>query len=67
MANFALESLKPHMKQQSVEYERNKFEELLKTQQGINMASSSMITLINKKKCVIKIFLEEITDNPLCF
>ncbi|XP_071826144.1 T-complex protein 11-like protein 1 [Apostichopus japonicus] len=37
MANFALESLKPHMKQQSVEYERNKFEELLKTQQdGLN-------------------------------
>lgn len=67
MANFALESLKPHMKQQSVEYERNKFEELLKTQQGINMASSSMITLINKWKCVIKIFLEETTDNSLCF
>ncbi|KAJ8032496.1 T-complex protein 11-like protein 1 [Holothuria leucospilota] len=33
MANFALDSLKPHLKQQSVEYERSKFKEFLETQQ----------------------------------
>ena len=36
MANFTLQSLRPHLKQQSVEYERSKFQEFLKTQQGIN-------------------------------
>ncbi|MEQ2261948.1 hypothetical protein XENORESO_018479 [Xenotaenia resolanae] len=29
MANFALNSIKPHLMQQSVEYERNKFQEFL--------------------------------------
>ncbi|XP_053362283.1 T-complex protein 11-like protein 1 [Clarias gariepinus] len=32
MANFAVSSLRPHLLQHSVEYERNKFQELLKKQ-----------------------------------
>uniref|UniRef100_A0A8C5D6L9 T-complex 11, testis-specific-like 1 n=1 Tax=Gouania willdenowi TaxID=441366 RepID=A0A8C5D6L9_GOUWI len=32
MANFALSSIKPHLLQQSVEYERNKFQEFLEKQ-----------------------------------
>ncbi|KAM4553256.1 T-complex protein 11-like protein 1 [Fundulus diaphanus] len=32
MANFALNSIKPHLMQQSVEYERNKFQEFLEKQ-----------------------------------
>lgn len=32
MANFALSSIKPHLMQQSVEYERNKFQEFLERQ-----------------------------------
>ncbi|XP_071792101.1 T-complex protein 11-like protein 1 isoform X1 [Asterias amurensis] len=32
MANFTLQSLRPHLKQQSVDYERGKFQEFLKTQ-----------------------------------
>ena len=35
MANYTLQSLRPHLKQQSVDYERGKFQEFLKTQQGI--------------------------------
>ncbi len=34
MANFTLQSLRPHLKQQSVDYERGKFQEFLKTQPG---------------------------------
>ncbi|XP_038065266.1 T-complex protein 11-like protein 1 [Patiria miniata] len=33
MANYTLQSLRPHLKQQSVDYERGKFQEFLKTQQ----------------------------------
>lgn len=33
MANFTLQSLRPHIQQQSVEYERKKFQEFLTTQQ----------------------------------
>ncbi|XP_071492520.1 T-complex protein 11-like protein 1 [Diadema antillarum] len=33
MANFTLQSLRPHLQQQSVEYERKKFQEFLQTQQ----------------------------------
>ncbi|XP_022112145.1 T-complex protein 11-like protein 1 [Acanthaster planci] len=33
MANYTLQSLRPHIKQQSVDYERGKFQEFLKTQQ----------------------------------
>lgn len=32
MANFALSSIRPHLMQQSVEYERNKFQEFLEKQ-----------------------------------
>lgn len=32
MANFALSSIRPHLMQQSVEYERNKFQEFLDKQ-----------------------------------
>lgn len=32
MANFALKSIKPHLMQLSVEYERNKFQEFLEKQ-----------------------------------
>ncbi|XP_056243929.1 T-complex protein 11-like protein 1 [Seriola aureovittata] len=32
MANFAVSSIRPHLMQQSVEYERNKFQEFLETQ-----------------------------------
>uniref|UniRef100_A0A3Q2DK38 T-complex 11, testis-specific-like 1 n=1 Tax=Cyprinodon variegatus TaxID=28743 RepID=A0A3Q2DK38_CYPVA len=32
MANFAVKSIKPHLMQQSVEYERNKFQEFLEKQ-----------------------------------
>ncbi|XP_041452838.1 T-complex protein 11-like protein 1 isoform X2 [Lytechinus variegatus] len=33
MANFTIQSLRPHLQQKSIEYERNKFQEFLKTQQ----------------------------------
>lgn len=32
MANFAVSSIRPHLMQQSVEYERKKFQELLEKQ-----------------------------------
>lgn len=32
MANFAVKSIKPHLMQLSVEYERNKFQEFLEKQ-----------------------------------
>ncbi|XP_078000416.1 T-complex protein 11-like protein 1 [Glandiceps talaboti] len=32
MANFTIQSMRPHIQQQSVEYERKKFEDFLKTQ-----------------------------------
>lgn len=32
MANFAVSSIRPHLMQQSVEYERSKFQEFLEKQ-----------------------------------
>lgn len=32
MTNFTIEQLRPHLQQQSVEYERTKFKEFLETQ-----------------------------------
>jgi hypothetical protein len=32
MANFAISSIRPHLMQQSVEYERRKFQEVLERQ-----------------------------------
>ena len=34
MANFTIQQIRPYIQQQSVEYERKKFQEFLKTQQG---------------------------------
>ena len=34
MANFTIQQIRPYLQQQSVEYERKKFNEFLKTQQG---------------------------------
>ena len=34
MANFTIQQIRPYIQQQSVEYERKKFLEFLKTQQG---------------------------------
>lgn len=39
MTNFTIEQLRPHLQQQSVEYERTKFKEFLETQ------SSKFVTL----------------------
>ena len=34
MANFTIQQVRPYLQQQSVEYERKKFNEFLKTQEG---------------------------------
>ena len=34
MANFQLQSIKPHLVQQSIEYERNKFKDYLQSNPG---------------------------------
>ena len=34
MANFTIQQIRPYLQQQSVEYERKKFNEFLKTQEG---------------------------------
>ncbi|XP_033100505.1 T-complex protein 11-like protein 1 isoform X2 [Anneissia japonica] len=46
MANFTIDSLRPHIQQQSVDYERNKFSEFLKTQQdGLEMTRKWLTTV----------------------
>lgn len=37
MANFAVSSIRPHLMQQSVDYERKKFQELLEKQPSMFM------------------------------
>jgi hypothetical protein len=34
MANFTIQQIRPYCQQQSVEYERQKFQDFLKSQQG---------------------------------
>lgn len=34
MANFTIQQIRPYLQQQSMEYEKAKFEEFLKTQRG---------------------------------
>lgn len=34
MANFTIQQIRPYLQQQSMEYEKTKFEEFLKTQRG---------------------------------
>ena len=36
MANFTIQQIRPYIQQQSVEYEKKKFQEFLQKQQGIN-------------------------------
>lgn len=35
MANFTIQQIRPYLQQQSVNYERTKFQQLLKTQEGL--------------------------------
>ena len=37
MANFQLQTIKPHLAQQSVEFERTKFKDYLETNPGTNI------------------------------
>jgi len=37
MANFQLQTIKPHLVQQSVEFERKKFKDYLETNPGTNI------------------------------
>ena len=37
MANFQLQTIKPHLLQQSVEFERKKFKDYLETNPGTNI------------------------------
>lgn len=34
MANFTIQQMRPYLQQQSMEYEKTKFDEFLKTQRG---------------------------------
>ena len=38
MANFTIQQIRPFVQQQSVDYEKKKFDELLKQQEGIGSA-----------------------------
>lgn len=43
MANFAVSSIRPHLMQQSVEYERKKFQELLEKQPSMLMFCGALL------------------------
>lgn len=45
MANFALSSIRPHLMQQSVEYERNKFQEFLNKQPSKEVSPDKQLKL----------------------
>lgn len=47
MANFAVSSIRPHLMQQSVEYERNKFQDFFDKQPGMNSVSFMFYFLEN--------------------
>ena len=53
MANFTIQQIRPYMQKQSVEYEKKKFTEFLKTQEGEHLlgyvkAVSLIISFVNK-------------------
>ena len=53
MANFTIQQIRPYMQKQSVEYEKKKFTEFLKTQEGKQLlgyvkAVSLIISFVNK-------------------
>lgn len=43
MANFAVASIRPHLMQQSVDYERKKFQQLLEKQPSTSNASCALL------------------------
>jgi len=43
MANFSIQQIRPYIQQQSVEYEKKKFDEFLKKQQGTLNAKVSLL------------------------
>ena len=51
MANFTIQQMRPFIQQQSVEYERLKFTEFLKTQEG----ESRLVLKISHQACFVKI------------
>lgn len=57
MANFAVNSIRPHLVQQSVEYERSKFQEFLEKQPSNSLFDVLFfVGLIFKVECFINIF-----------
>lgn len=57
MANFAVNSIRPHLVQQSVEYERSKFQEFLEKQPSNSLFDVLFFFgVIFKVECFINIF-----------
>lgn len=52
MANFALSSIRPHLLQQSAEYERNKFQEFLEKQPSKETVICCITQAASVKYCV---------------
>lgn len=48
MANFTIQQIRPFVQQQSVDYEKKKFEDLIKQQAGLYISFFS-VKLINSK------------------
>ena len=46
MANFTIQQIRPYCQQQSVEYERKKFLDFLKSQQGRGLMASIYIEAV---------------------
>lgn len=55
MANFAIEQIRPHIQQQSVHYERKKFQEFLETQSSKEKVNKKIFFRI--KMALTAIFL----------
>lgn len=46
MANFTIQQIRPYIQQQSVEYEKKKFEEFVQKQQGLSLNGTHQEILI---------------------